>query len=263
MQFTVNGASAFATTGGRAFDPQRPVIVFLAGVSFDATVWKLMTRYFAWRDHSVLALDLPGHGRSEGPALDSIPAMADWVMAALDALEVNKASLVGHSMGSLIALDAAGRYPDRVAALALLGPSVPMPVSDVLLDSSKAQEHLALDLINAWGYGRRAQFGHHRMPGTWMMRGALRILEQADPALLHTDLAACNAYQDGETAAAAVRCPSLVILAERDMMTPMRAGRKLASQIGDCRTVVIPNAGHIMMDEAPDETLDALRTLLD
>lgn len=263
MQFTVKDKTAFATTGGRAFDADKPVIVFLAGVSFDATVWKLMTRYFAWREHSVLALDLPGHGRSDGPPLDSIEAMADWVMAALDALAVKQASLVGHSMGSLIALDAAGRYPDRITALALLGPSVPMPVSDVLLDSSRAQEHLALDLINSWGYGRRAQRGHHRMPGTWMMRGALRILEQADPALLHIDLAACNAYQGGEAAAAAVRCPTLVILGERDMMTPMKAGRRVAASIENSRTVVIPEVGHIMMDEAPDETLDALRTLFD
>ena len=262
MQFTVDGKAAFATTGGRPFDASLPAIVFIHGASFNATVWKLMTRYFAWRDRAVLALDLPGHGRSEGPALSSIETMADWVMAAMDALKVETAALVGHSMGSLVALDAAGRYPEQVTALALLGTSFPMPVSDVLLDSSGANEHVAMDLINSWGYGRRAQQGHHRMPGTWMMRGGLRILEQSQPSLLHTDLAASNAYQGGEDAAAAIRCPALAILGERDMKTPVKAGRKLAEKIAGCRTVVLPGTGHIMMDEAPDETLDALRELL-
>lgn len=262
MEFAVNGKAAFATTGGRPFDAALPVVVFIHGASFNSTVWKLMTRYFAYRDHAVVALDLPGHGRSDGPALSSIEEMADWVMAALDALSVERAALVGHSMGSLAALDAAGRYPERTTALALLGTSFPMPVSDVLLDSSRANEHLAMDLINSWGYGRRAQQGHHRMPGTWMMRGGLRILEQSERDLLHTDLKASNDYQGGEAAAAAVTCPTMVILGERDMMTPLKAGRKLAGAIPNCSTVVIPEAGHIMMDEAPDETLDALRRLL-
>ena len=262
MQFTVNDKTAFATTGGKPFDPAQPVIVFVHGASFNATVWKLMTRYFAYRGHSVLAIDLPGHGRSDGPPLATIEAMADWLIAALDALEVPRAALVGHSMGSLAALDAAARYPQRVSALALLGTASPMPVSDALLESSGANEHLAMDLINAWGYGRRAQLGHHRMPGTWMMRGGLRVLEQSAKSLLHTDLKASNDYKGGEAAAAAVQCPALTILGERDMMTPMKAGRKLAEAIPGCRAVVLPGVGHIMMDEAPDETLDALRPLL-
>ena len=171
MEFQVDGRTAFATTGGKPFDPAQPAMIYVHGASFNGTVWKLMTRYFAYRGISVLAVDLPGHGRSSGPLLETIEAMADWLIAVQDAVGVERAALVGHSMGSLITLDAAGRYPDRVSALGMLGAAFPMPVADVLLDSSRANEHLAKDLINSWGYGRAAQCGHHRMPGTWMMLG--------------------------------------------------------------------------------------------
>ena len=262
MEFRVDGAQVFAATGGRPFDPRLPVTVFVHGAAFDHTVWKLQARYFAWHGGSVLAVDLPGHGRSEGPPRRTIPAMADWLAAVLDAVEVNQAALVGHSMGALVALEAAARHSARVRKLALLGAAVAIPVNDLLLGRAAEDDHLALELLTGWGYGRRAHYGGHRMPGIWMTGGGLRTLERAAPGVLHTDLVATNGYETGEAAAASVACPALMVIGARDLMTPAKRGLALARLLADSTTVEIPHVGHIMLDEAPDETLDALRDFL-
>jgi len=119
MKLSVNGLEAFVATGGRPFDASLPTVVFLHGAGFDHTAWALHDRWFAHHGFAVLAPDLPGHGRSEGPPLPSIGEMADWAIALLDAAGVDGAHLVGHSMGSLIALEAAARHPERVTALSL------------------------------------------------------------------------------------------------------------------------------------------------
>ncbi len=262
MELRIDGARAFAATGGRPFDPRLPVTVFVHGAAFDHTVWKLQARYFAWHGGSVLAVDLPGHGRSEGAPCASIPAMADWLARFMAAAEVREAALVGHSMGALVALEAAARPGAGIRKLALLGAAAAIPVNDMLLDSAAAGDHRALELLTGWGYGRRAQYGGHRMPGIWMTGGGLRTLERARPGVLHTDLVATDRYDGGAAAAAALACPALLVIGARDVMTPAKRGLALAALIADAATVVIPKVGHIMLDEAPDETLDALRDFL-
>ncbi len=261
MELKTDGNTVFCATGGQGFDPALPTTMFVHGASFDRTVWKLQARYFAWHGSNVLAVDLPGHGRSTGTPLESIEAMADWLTRVLDAAGVDKAALVGHSMGGQVALDCAGRHGARVRALALLGGALSIPVNSALLDPAKADDHLAFDLLNGWGYGRRAQLGVHRMPGLWMMKGGLRIMERAAKGLLFTDLNATNAY-DGAAAAAAVACPTLVVIGEMDLMTPAKAGRALADTIAGATSVTLPGLGHIMLEEDPDATLDALRDFL-
>ena len=262
MLLEVDHHKVFAATGGKPFDSTLPTIVFIHGAAFDHTVWKLQTRYFAWHGRSVLAVDLPGHGASVGSPLASIEAMADWTICLLDAAGLAEAALVGHSMGALVALDAAGRHTERIRALALLGPSVPMRVNDDLLAAAKAGEHLAMDLMIAWGYGQSAHLGRHRMPGLWMMRGGLRLLERAKEGVLYNDLLASHHYDNGQAAAEAVRCPTLFVLGDRDLMAPEKTARALAERMTNAEVALLPGAGHIMLEEQPDETLDALRRLL-
>jgi len=261
MYVEVNGKQAFTATGGKTFEPAAPVTIFIHGAAFDHTVWKLQARYFAWHGGAVLAIDLPGHGRSEGPPLTTIEEMADWTVALMDAAGVAEATLVGHSMGALVALDTAARHPSRVHALGLIGAAMAIPVNDLLLDSSAKNDHLALELLNVWGFGRRAQFGGHAMPGMWMMRGGLRILEQTAKDVLHHDLVATNNYSSGAERAAQITCPTVIVIGEKDMMTPAKAGRALAAAMPNADVHMIPAVGHIMLEEAPDETLDALRQL--
>ena len=262
MELTVAGQRVHAGTGGRAFDPDLPLVVFLHGAGLDHTVWALPARYFAHHDCAVLAVDLPGHGKSEGKALTSIAGMADWVVKLLDEIGAAKAALVGHSMGALVALDAAARHAGRVRALALMGAAPKMPVHPDLLAAAAANEHVAFDLMTSWGFGPAGHLGGARVPGSWLMGGGERLLERVKPGVLSADLAACNAYADGMESAAKVACPAVVIMGSDDKMTPARAGAKLAGAIPNAQKVVIPACGHMMLAEKPDESLDALRTIL-
>ena len=258
MDITVDGKRAFAATGGQPFQAGKPTVVFVHGGGLDHTVWALQTRYFAYHGRNVLALDLPGHGKSEGPALETISAMADWVMRLLDALEVEKAALVGHSMGSLVAFDAAARYATRATALALLGTSIPMPVAAPLLSAAEADKHAAFDMVTLWGHSRDGQVGSNRAPGLWMTGEAVRLLERSPPGVLYASLKACNDYTDGLSLAGKITCPTVLVLGDRDAMTPVKAGKLVAEAIAGARMVVLKGCGHMMMAEQPDQVLDAL-----
>jgi pimeloyl-ACP methyl ester carboxylesterase len=259
MQLSVNGIETFVATGGREFDSALPAIVLLHGAGFDHTAWALHSRWFAHHGFGVLAPDLPGHGRSKGAPLPTIAAMADWTAALLEAAGAAKARLVGHSMGSLIALETAARHPAKVTALSLIGTAATMTVGPDLLKAAEANDHSAVDMVSIWGLGFRAELGGSLAPGLWMHYGAERVLEKCRPGVLFNDLSACNAYQDALAAAAQITVPATLILGERDMMTPARAGKALAAALPNSRTVVLPGAGHMMMMERPDELLAALQ----
>ena len=259
MELSLDGVRIFSGTGGRPFDPNQPAIVFLHGAGMDHTVWALQTRYFAHRGYSVLAVDLPGHGRSEGEALSSIEEWADWTAKLIEAAGLEQAALVGHSMGSLIAMATAARHPGRVRALALLGVAPLMPVHPDLLDAAKANDRKAAELISSWGYGPAGHTGGARLPGLYLLWGGERLLERAHPGSLYADLAACNAFTGAESMAPAVSCPATLVLGSGDRMTPLRGGRKLAAMIPGAEVVEIAGSGHMMMLEKPDETLEALK----
>jgi len=262
MELHVAGNPVFAYTGGSVFDASRPAIVFVHGAAHDHSVWALQSRWFGRHGHAVLAVDLPGHGRSGGEPLASIGELADWIVALLDAADLQQAILVGHSMGSLACLEAAARHPTRVAALALIGCAVPMAVSDALLAAARDTADQAYRMINQWSHAPDSLLGRHPVPGLWMPGASLALMERSRPGALHRDLANCNDYQGGLEAAAQVRCPTLLILGSRDLMTPLKVGKELAKPITNSRTAIIDGAGHAMMSEAPDAVLDALRGLM-
>jgi pimeloyl-ACP methyl ester carboxylesterase len=259
VQLVVDGVRIFAGTGGRDFDPALPTIVFLHGAGLDHTVWALLARWFAHRGFGVLAPDLPGHGRSEGEPLATIAAMADFTAALIAAAGARNASLVGHSMGSLVALETAVRHPDKVAALGLIAAAAAMPVSPDLLKAAEANDPAAIDMVSIWGFGAAAGIGGSLAPGAWMLGAGRRLLERARPGVLFKDLFACNAYRDGLACAAKVSMPAILVLGERDLMTPAKAGRELAAALPDARVVTLKGAGHMLMSERPDEVLAALR----
>ena len=258
MNLTVNGKEVFAATGGREFDKSLPSVVLIHGAGFDHSAWALHSRWFAHHGFAVLVPDLPGHGRSQGPALKSIAEMADWTAALLDAAATAKAHLIGHSMGSLIALETAARHPAKVSALGLIGTAARMTVGPDLLKAAEANNHDAIDMVSIWGLGFDAEIGGSLAPGMWMHGGAQRVLQHCAPGVLFSDLSACNSYQDALAAAAKVTVPTTLVLGERDMMTPAKAGKALASAIPHARTVLLKGAGHMMMSERPDELLAAL-----
>ncbi len=263
MEFRVVGRTVFAGTGGRVFDPARPVVVFVHGAGMDHTVWPLQARWFAHHGHGVLAVDLPGHGRSEGPALETVEEMGEFLIALAGAARAKTFSLIGHSMGALAALAAASMAPGRVGRLALLGVSSPMRVHPDLLAAAAAGQALARELVVSWGHGRAAHLGGNRAPGLWMLGGGLRLLEAGPAGVLGIDLLACNSHAGAEAAAARLACPTLVLCGSADLMTPPKAAAKLASLVKDSRVVTLSGAGHMMMVERPDATLDALKSFFE
>jgi pimeloyl-ACP methyl ester carboxylesterase len=258
MRFEVSGVVAYAATGGMPIDPEKESVVFIHGVGHDHTVWVLPSRYFARHGRNVLALDLPGHGRSGGAPLETIEEMADWVIDAVEAAGLEKAAMVGHSMGSLVALDAASRHPQRVRALVMVGVSFPLAVAEPLMRSAKQDSHDAIDMLTYWDRGNAATVGGSPTPGMWMAGEGMRLLERAGPGVIHTDLAACDGYTEGAQRASAVRCPTLLLLGERDRLTPVRGAQSIRETIADQDTVVFEGAGHPLLLERSDPVLDEL-----
>jgi pimeloyl-ACP methyl ester carboxylesterase len=248
-------------------------VVFIHGAMNDHSVWTLLARWFAHHGRSVLALDLPGHMRSAGPALPTVEALADWVLAAMDAAGVRQAALTGHSMGSLVALAAAAQAPTRVTQLALLGTCVPMPVPQALLDLSLSDPAAAIDRVAGFSFSSIASKPSYPGPGVWL-RGAARSLmhqvlgAQGDARLFHTDFTACKAYAGGLEAAARVLAPAHLLLGNWDQMTLPRNAREVTAVLQArgpaatlTRTYALP-AGHQLMAECPDGVLHILRNAL-
>lgn len=264
MELEINGQRAYAYTGGKAFDASLPTAVFIHGAQNDHSVWILQTRYFAHHGFSVLAVDLPGHGRSGGEALTSVEAMADWLNALLNKAGVSHAILIGHSMGSLIAVEAASRSPSRVKAVALVGTAYPMKVSPSLLETARDRDQVAIDWVNIWSHSTIAQKPSAPGPGFWVHGGSHRLMqriaERNPEKVFFTDFSACNDYVNGEQAAALLDCPALFLLGRKDMMTPAKAAGTLSSVMKKSTTVMLQNCGHALMAEQPDQVLDALFT---
>jgi pimeloyl-ACP methyl ester carboxylesterase len=262
MLLNVHGQDAYCYTGGKPFNAALPTAVFIHGAQNDHSVWVLQTRYFAHHGFGVLAVDLPGHGRSKGAPLASVETMADWLLALLDAAKVQKATLIGHSMGSLVALETAFRAPARVDRLAMVGTAYPMKVSDALLDTALNDEQKAIDMVNIWSHSSIAQKPSNPGPGFHVMNGSQRLMQhiaRQNPAkVFHTDFSACNAYANGEVAAKSVTCPALLLLGKRDLMTAPKASATLSRSMPRCRTIQLDNCGHDLMGEQPDAVLDAL-----
>ncbi|MDH3712447.1 MAG: alpha/beta hydrolase [Gammaproteobacteria bacterium] len=258
MQFTVNQQSIYAATADRAIDPERPSVLFVHGAAMDHTVWVLPKRYFVRKGYNVLAVDLPGHGRSQGDAFDTIEANADWLADVLDAAGIERTAVVGHSMGSLIALDFAARHGERVRSAVLIGSAVPMAVADKLMNAAAGHKHAAFEMVNTWGHSKRAQVGGNPNPGIWMTGSGIRLLEASRPGTLHADLQACHHYTAGVERAANIACPVLLILGSEDVMTPPFVAHDIAAAAPNSRTLLLRGSGHALMTERPDEVLDAL-----
>lgn len=261
MQFIVQGYPAFAYTGGRPYEPKAPAIVFIHGAAFDHSVWQWQSRSLAHHGFTVLAPDLPGHGRSPGAARVTIADMADWIAALMDAASLPEAAVVGHSMGSLVALETALRHPKRVTRLALVGTSAPMAVGEPFIAAARDDHPAALDMEVTWGHSRGVLLATSPVPGTSLFGASRALNGRAREGVLAADLGACHGYQPSAEAIRAIRIPTLVAVGKRDQMTPQAAGRALASAIPGAKLVAL-DAGHSMMTEAPRELLAAFRGFL-
>jgi pimeloyl-ACP methyl ester carboxylesterase len=270
MELLVNGVKTYCYTGGKPFDAAQPTVVFIHGVLNDHSVWILQSRYLAHHGWNVLAIDLPGHCRSEGEAPSTVEEAAGFIAALLDAAGVQRAALVGHSWGSLIALEAASRLKDRVSHLVLVGTAFPMKVSQALLDASLNEPMKALTLVNVFSRSTLAPPPSALGPGTWvygasMALGRRVLASNPQVNVFHRGFKACDNYANGEAAIQVISCPVLFVLGAQDQMTQPRAAQGLittARNAGKTVQVASLAVGHHQMSEAPDETLFAIRDFL-
>jgi len=266
MNLTVNGHSTYCYTGGKTFEVAKPTIIFIHGVLNDHSVWILQTRYLANHGWNVLAVDLPGHCRSAGDPPATVEDAADFVIALMDAADLQKAALVGHSFGSLVALEAAARAPERVSQLVLVGTAFPMKVSPVLLESSLKEPMKALEMVNVFSRSTLAPPPSALGPGTWvygasMALGRRVLASNPHVNLFHTGFKACDSYSHGEVAMAQVQCPVLFVLGSVDQMTPPKAAQSLIKKALNAQVVYLPG-GHHQMNETPEPMLAALTRFL-
>jgi pimeloyl-ACP methyl ester carboxylesterase len=258
VNLEVDGKRAFAYTAAHELERAKPTVVFVHGAGLDHSWFGLQSRYFGYHGWNVLALDLPGHGRSAGPPLPSIEAMADWVCEVLKNLKIQKASVVGHSMGSLVALEFAARHPAQAERIALIAVAFPMKVAEPFLEAARKNDYAAFDMHTIWGHAAQVPLGGNPNPGMWMYGDTLARLERLAPGVLYNDLKASNDYAAGLESAGKVKCPVLFVLGRRDVMTPPKTTQLLRQRIPGAKTVEIAPSGHSLMAEAPDATLDAL-----
>ncbi len=266
MLIDLNGATIYAYTGGKAFDAAKPTLILVHGVLNDHSVWILQSRYIAHHGWNVLAIDQPGLGRSGGEPLRSVEEGADFVLALMDALKLERAALAGHSFGSLIALEAAARAPHRVSHLGLVGTAFPMRVSPALLENSVKAPMQAIDMVNAFSHSTLAPPPSSLGPGTWLYGGSRALMRRVLASntkenVFHAGFKACDDYRGGEAAMEKVACPTAFILGAADQMTPPKAAQALVSRARHA-TVTQLDAGHAVMSEAPDGTLRGLMDLL-
>ena len=262
MIYTVQGAPLYAYTGGKTFDAQKPTVVFIHGVLNDHSVWILQSRYFANHGWNVLAIDLPGHGKSGGKAPATVQSAAESIVALLDAAGVSKAILMGHSFGSLIALHVAAENPLRVSQLAMVGTAYPMRVSPALLEDSLNAPEKAIHMVNVFSHSTLAPPPSALGPGTWLLGGSKALMRRVLASNPHENIfnigfKACDQYDQGEVDIAKVTCPILFLLGQKDQMTPVKAAQSLI-QLTKNGQVAYVNAGHQLMVEAPEETLKAM-----
>ncbi len=269
MHLLVNGTKTYVYTGGKAPDAGKPSVVFIHGVLNDHSVWILQSRYLAHHGFNVLAVDLPGHGKSQGNCPRSVEAAAAFVVDLLNAAGIEKAALVGHSWGSLIALHAASLLAKRATHVALLATAFPMKVSPALLEAALNKPMDAIHTVNTFSHSTLSPPPSSLGPGTWVHGASYALMRrvlQSNPTenVFHIGFSACAGYLEAFEAIAQVNAENIALLfivGQHDQMTPPKAAQALISAAPRATVVTIP-AGHSLMTEAPDATLAALHQFL-
>jgi len=263
MYITINEKKVFASTGGKPFEKNQPLVLFLHGSGLDHTFWGLHSRFFAFRKYSVLCLDFPGHTHSEGPPLESIEDMALWVNNVINSLQASAVSVVGHSQGCLVSMEFVSRFPQLVKSLSLIASGYETPVNSFLLDAARNKPKAAIDKMMSWGFGKAGHLHQGTIPGNSMIAGGYETMKGNVPNELYADLNACNNYKGGKKAASNLTVPCQLILGGKDQMAPRKASTALADALPPSTKIeIIQESGHMVPLETPNQCRDLLKTFI-
>ncbi len=259
MYFDVKAKRVFASTGGKPFDNSKSCVIFLCGSGLDHTFWILHSRFFAFRNYSVLALDLPGHTHSEGPPLKSIEEIGEWLKDVVTTLDINNISIVAHSQGVLNTLEFVSRHPQRIRSVSLIASGLATPVNPALIEAAENNPEDAIAMMIGWGFGPAGHLHQGPIPGNSMVASGRRVMLGNVPQELATDLKACDAYKKGKEAAAKMTVPIQVIVAGQDRMAPRKATAELVKHLDNPEVHLIHESGHMLPQEVPNQCRDLLK----
>ena len=256
MIFQIENKNIHASDAGQGIDLGKETIVFLHGSGLSHIVWSLTEQFFSNKNFNVLSFDLPGHGNSDGPCLDTIEKIADWLEQVFISLNLEKLTLVGHSQGCLEILEYASKYKNRLKKIVFIGGSNKMPVHSDLIDLAKNGDSDAVKLMMKWGYeGSKKFIGGN--PVEKIIQSPRDIRE-----ILAVDLVACNNYKNGTDAAKSIECPSLFIFGSLDKMVNLEAGKKFSNLVKNSTVHIIEGCGHMIMIEKAFEMRDKVLEFL-
>ena len=256
MIFQLENKNIHASDSGQGIDINKDTIVFLHGSGLSHIVWSLAEQFFSSKNYNVLSIDLPGHGNSDGPCLDSIEKIADWMEKVFDKLKLKNLILVGHSQGCLEILEYSSRYKERLKKLVFVGGSNKMPVHPDLIELAQSGHSDAVKLMMKWGYeGSKKFIGGN--PVEKIIQSPRDISE-----ILAVDLNACNNYSNGSEAAKVIDLPSMLIFGELDKMVNLEAGKKFSNLIKNSTTHMIKGCGHMIMIEKAFEMREKILEFL-
>jgi len=252
----------YTFSGPKGLLKDKNPIIFVHGTGMDHTVWTLPTRHFLRKNRGVLSIDLPGHGKSEGPLLSSVEDFANSILEYLDKRNIENFSLVGHSLGSLIALELSSLASNRNQSLVLIGTAFPMMVSDQLLELAKDNKDEAIDILTYFGYSNNSRIGFNSNPGIWMTGSTKKLMLKSKEDVIYNDLLACANYKNGIESAKNIKASTTLILGGEDKLTPKRFTESLIENLDAPNIKTIKSSGHSLMMERPNEVLDILKEVL-
>ena len=256
MKITIQNKSVYASDAGHGIENSKDTIVFLHGSGLSHIVWSLTEQFFSNKKFNVLSIDLPGHGNSEGPCLDSIEKIADWLEQVFAELKLKNLILIGHSQGCLEALEYSFKYKSRLKKIVFIGGSYRMPVNKDLIDLALNGDSDAVKLMMKWGYeGSKKFIGGN--PVEKIIQSPRDISE-----ILAVDLSACNNYSNGSEAAKTIKLPTLLILGELDKMVNLEVGKKFSNLLEQSKTHIINGCGHMIMIEKAFEMREKILKFL-
>ena len=243
MIIDIESKSVHLSDAGQGIDNSKDTIVFLHGSGLSHIVWSLAEQFFSSKNFNALSIDLPGHGNSQGPCLDSIEKISDWLEKVFEKLNLENLTIVGHSQGCLEALEYSYKFKNRLKKLVFIGGSYRMPVNKDLIALASNGDSGSVQLMMKWSYeGSKKFIGGN--PIEKIIQSPKDIKE-----VLAVDLIACNNYSNGSIAAEAISCPVLMIFGELDKMVNIEVGKKFANKVKDSKTYIINGCGHMIMIE--------------
>ena len=256
MIIEVENTKIFSSDVGQSFDENKQTVILLHGSGQSHVVWSLTDQYLTDLGYNVFAIDMPGHGNSEGKSLQSIEDLAEWLEKLINKIGIRDLVLLGHSQGCLVALEYIYKYPKKVKRLIFIAGSYEIPVNKSLIDLALAGDVESLNLMMKWGYGYSKQFIGGN-PLQKILDSPREIRE-----VLAIDLIACNNYKNGINALKKIMCPSLFIFGELDKMIKLEKGKEFSKLVSDSKTHIIKDCGHMVILENPFEMREKIADFL-